>query len=230
MSRTVVWLVLAIVIISMSPPSLAKASVPKFLRKVESQVDLTNVVQARVYEVIKHYADDFALVRTTPFNDVQKRAMIDDLLKFPDVMGVGSMERLRQFESMADAAYSINISIPDSDGYYYQQVVVAPGSETTMSMVQFTFDVPFADRVEFAHSLVKQIKPLFAKDKKWMLSGTEDPALNPLYGQVIFVYNIKAGVKGSEMLMVGVHYGHTELIHEASGGVYIKIHSMRMKF
>ncbi|MCB1693418.1 MAG: hypothetical protein KDI19_11685, partial [Pseudomonadales bacterium] len=155
---------------------------PRYLKKAAKAVDANDPVQSAVFEALKDADNGFAAVRGAAYDDAEKQAYVDELMSFPDVMGIGSLARVRMFEAAADSAHHVTLSVPGAKGLYFRQVVVQPGSESTMDFVQFTFETPFENGANVAHGLFDRIRHMFAKDKKWLKSVTEDESLNPLYG------------------------------------------------
>lgn len=209
----------------------ATGKTPKSLRKVEKQVDNSNAYQVPVFAVLAAYEDGFQAILGDAISGAQRQTLIDDTLAFP-VYGQAKtrLDRLREAEALADTARHVTVAIPDGQALYYQQEVVGAGFTSTTDMIQFSFDVPFEDREAFANDVFGQLLPMFSKDRKWMRSGTTDPSLNPVYGQLTMTHSLKAGMSGAENLIVSVDYAHTKEIHDLSHGVVLKIFRSTTKF
>lgn len=223
-------LFLSIASIAVVLPASA-AGVPKILKKAEKSLDVGNPVQVGVFEAVKLYEEGFEGILGEPLNAEEREELINWIVAFPDVANKGRMQLLRDAEVTADSARHVTHTVEgQADSLFYVQNTVMPGATTNMQLLQWTFGVPFDERVGFARNMFSSIQALFAKDKKWLKGGTEDPALNPLYGQLGMVNNVKAGLRGSEMIMVTVDYGQTEEIHNLSNGVLLKIYRMESKY
>jgi hypothetical protein len=223
-------LFLSIASIAVVLPASA-AGVPKILKKAEKSLDVDDPVQVAVFEAVNLYEEGFEGILGEPLNAEERDELINWIVAFPDVANKGRMQRLRDAEVTADSARHVTHTFEgQSNGVFYVQNTVLPGATTDMHLLQWIFDVPFDERVSFAHNMFSSIQVLFAKDKKWLKSGTEDSALNPVYGQLSLVNNVKVGLRGSEMVMVSVDYGQTEEIHNLSSGVLLNIYRMKVKF
>lgn len=224
-------LVVVLVVVSSVTFSALAAKVPGVLKSAQKSLDTSDSVQVAVFESIESYENGFEGVLGDPLNETERQELINWWVEFPDVMNKGRMAVLREAEVSADSARHVTVAIEgQSDSVFFVQEMIQPGATTNMKMLQWTFDVPFEERKDFARSMFSRIQKLFSKDRKWMKSGTEDASLNPLYGQLSLVYTLKGSMRGSQMLMLSVDYGQTREIHDLSGGVLLKVYTMDIKF
>ena len=219
-------LILAIALLGLTQePALAKERLPKPLRKIEQRFDLADPVQAAIFTVLKSYPKDFASMRTDePLPAEQQERIVDWYLavgarNVDRNLQQSQMDRLREAEIHAASARRVNVEIPGAFGYYWDSRLSQPGVKSRMQGVKWVIPAAADERIDLARGLHTTLSEIVEGDGKWRDYSLEDVEAAPVAVQLGHMYLLS--MLGTRWLEVLIHYGRTDEVHDAMGGVHL---------
>ncbi|MBT5603907.1 MAG: hypothetical protein HOJ61_16890 [Gammaproteobacteria bacterium] len=123
--------------------------------------------------------DYFVPLLSTPFNEEERAAIIDEALDYSgkNLLKLSSLERLGEAEHIAENTRHVTVQIPGATAKYYEindlGNPIYKGVSFEHKTLEWMFPVPFADRHQLAMNLQARIAPRFSADPKWRLNSDD---------------------------------------------------------